>query len=60
MGTSAVIMMIVSIVVVWGGLIAAILYLRARPEVEGGPHEDPDLVRDDAARAHEPHPTRDT
>lgn len=56
----ALVMMIVALVLVWGGLIAAILFLRSRPEVVGGPHEDPDLVLDDDTRAHLPHPTRDT
>jgi hypothetical protein len=31
MSTSAVLMMIVAVLVVWGGLVAAILHLRARP-----------------------------
>ena len=56
----AIVMMIVALVLVWGGLIAAILFLRSRPEVVGGLHEDPDLVLDDDERAHRPHPTRDT
>ena len=33
MTTTSVVMMIVAMIVVWGGLIAAILYLRSRPEV---------------------------
>lgn len=41
MNTSAVVMMVVAMLLVWGGLIAAILFLRARPEVHG--LEDPDL-----------------
>ena len=56
---SAVMMMIVAMVVVWGGLIASILFLRARPKVDNGLLEDPDMVREDTARLHEPHPTRD-
>ncbi|WP_461029531.1 methionine/alanine import family NSS transporter small subunit [Streptomyces sparsus] len=32
MSTGAIVMMIISIAVVWGGLIAAILKLRASPE----------------------------
>ena len=60
MDLPAIFMMIVALVLVWGGLIAAILFLRSRPEVVGGPHEDPDLVRDDDERSHRPHPTRDT
>ncbi len=56
---TAVLMMIVAMVVVWGGLIASILYLRARPEVDNGVLEDPDMVREDTERLSQPHPTRD-
>ena len=60
MTTTAITMMIVAMVVVWGGLVASILFMRARPEVQGGPYEDPDLVADDEARARlDPH-IRDT
>jgi hypothetical protein len=58
MTAPAVIMMIVAILVVWGGLVASILWLRSRPEVDL--LEDPDLIADDEARLHEPHPFRDT
>ncbi|PZU47054.1 MAG: putative methionine/alanine importer small subunit [Arsenicicoccus sp.] len=34
MTTQAVLMMIVAILVVWGGLVASILFLRAHPEVD--------------------------
>lgn len=60
MSPIAVVMMIVSMVVVWGGLLASVLFLRARPEVVGGPHEDPDLVLDDETRLHQLRPFRDT
>lgn len=60
MSAPAVVMMIVAMVVIWGGLIAATLFLRSRPEVVGGPHEDPDMVREDDERLSQPHPTRDT
>lgn len=51
----AIAMMIVSIVIIWGGLLASILYLRARPEVTDGPGAiDPD---DDTTADHL---TRDT
>lgn len=56
----AIVMMIIALVLVWGGLIAAIMYLRSRPEVVGGPHEDPDLVDEDDERSHQAHPFRDT
>ena len=52
-------MLIVSITIVWGGLVASIVFLRRRPEVEDLA-EDPDLVREDADRAARPHPSRDT
>lgn len=44
MSTPAVIMMIVSMVLVWGGLVASILFMRARPQVAA---EDPDLLPSD-------------
>lgn len=57
---TAITMMIVAMLVVWGGLIASILFMRSRPEVLDGPYEDPDLVGDDEARARlDPH-IRDT
>ncbi|HIW98704.1 MAG TPA: methionine/alanine import family NSS transporter small subunit [Candidatus Nesterenkonia stercoripullorum] len=34
MGTSAIVMMVVSIVLVWGGLIAAVVHLSRHPEQE--------------------------
>ncbi|WP_078591979.1 methionine/alanine import family NSS transporter small subunit [Streptomyces megasporus] len=40
MSTSAIVMMIISIVVVWGGMVAAILKLRGHPDPdvpESGP-----------------------
>ncbi|MCX2967709.1 methionine/alanine import family NSS transporter small subunit [Streptomyces sp. TRM70308] len=41
MSVSAVVMLIVSIVVVWGGLLLAVLRLRAHPEV-AEPPESPE------------------
>ena len=60
MTTTAVVMMLVAMVVVWGGLVASILFLRSRPEVTDGLHEDPDMIAEDDLRAHEPRPFRDT
>lgn len=57
MSTTATVMMVVSILLVWGGLVASILFMRARPQVHS--MEDPDLVLDDDARGHLPHPDRD-
>ena len=56
MNTSAIVMMIVSILLVWGGLIASILFMRANPQVEA--MEDPDPVLQDDAGAHPPRGTR--
>ena len=36
MSASAIVMMIVAITIVWGGLLAAVLFLRARPQVTDG------------------------
>lgn len=42
MTTSAVLMMIVAMLVVWGGLVASVLFLRSRPEVDDATLPDPD------------------
>ncbi|EON33082.1 hypothetical protein GTC6_08684 [Gordonia terrae C-6] len=55
----AIVMLIVSITIVWGGLVASIVFLRRRPEVEGLA-EDPEILREDTDRASRPHPSRDT
>lgn len=57
MSTSAIIMMILALTLVWGGLAASILFMRSRPQVDVA--EDPDLVLDDDGRRRAPHPTRD-
>lgn len=57
MNTSAVVMMVVSVLLLWGGLIASILFMRANPQVDSV--EDPDLVLGDDARDQLPRPTRD-
>ncbi|MBD5784950.1 methionine/alanine import family NSS transporter small subunit [Cellulosimicrobium terreum] len=49
MNTSAVILLILSIVVVWGGLVASALALRARPERTVFPPGGEDDEREDAA-----------
>lgn len=56
---TAIAMMIVALLIVWGGLVASILFLRSRPEVSTDLVEDPDLVADDSARWSQPHPDRD-
>ncbi|MDF9878503.1 methionine/alanine import family NSS transporter small subunit [Cellulosimicrobium cellulans] len=49
MTTSALILLVLAIVVVWGGLLAAILRLRARPERTDYPPGDEDDHRQDEA-----------
>ncbi|ANC32113.1 methionine/alanine import family NSS transporter small subunit [Isoptericola dokdonensis] len=54
MSTEAVLMMIVALVIVWGGLVVSILALRARPERADYPaggeddhREDTEILRHD-------------
>lgn len=57
----AIVMLLVSIGIVWGGgLVASIIFLNRRPPEVEDLFEDPDLVRDDEERAAQPHPFRDT
>lgn len=51
MSADAAIMMIVALVIVWGGLVASILALRARPERADYPPggEDDDVAATDGA-----------
>lgn len=56
MTTTAIIVMIIAMTVIWGGLAAAILNLRAHPEVLDGP-ADPDEGGE--LRASQPHLDRD-
>lgn len=61
MSASAIVMMVVALVLVWGGLVAAIIQLRLRPEVSDGElPENPDLVADDVARERQAPLHRDT
>lgn len=47
----AITMLVVSILLVWGGLVASIAHLRARPEVVAGPAAiDPDEYAQDDNR----------
>ena len=57
---TAIAMMLVAMLIAWGGLVASILHLRSRPQVDDGLLEDPDMVADDEARLRLPHPERDT
>lgn len=58
----AIALLVVSMVLVWGGLIASVAFLRARPEVDDDtlPPLPEDAAAADAAREQRPHPTRDT
>jgi hypothetical protein len=48
MSTAAVLMMIVALLVVWGGLVLSILWLRANPERTAYPEGGHDDRRDEA------------
>ena len=60
MTTSAIVLLLVAAVIVWGGLITSIIFLCTHPEVTDLPDEGEALVADDVARESQPHPTRDT
>lgn len=60
MNTSAIFLMVISMILVWGGLIAAVLFLRARPEVTDLADIDDETIVIDDTRDDWPHPTRDT
>ena len=60
MSVSAILLLLVAAIVVWGGLIASIIFLSTHPEVADLPDELDAMLADDVARAAEPHPTRDT
>lgn len=52
MSTVAIVMLVVSLMVVWGGLVAAIINIRARPAVDEAtlPPEPEELLADDDDR----------
>lgn len=58
----AIALLIVALILVWGGLIASVLFIRARPEVDPAtlPPLPPESDDADAVRADQPHPKRDT
>jgi hypothetical protein len=45
----AVVFLIIAIALVWGGLVASVLYLRRRPELEQYPPGAPEDHREDSA-----------
>lgn len=61
MSTSAIVMMVIALVVVWGGLVAAIIQIRLRPEVSDADlHESAAMLAEDAERARNAPIQRDT
>ncbi|MGB3698068.1 MAG: methionine/alanine import family NSS transporter small subunit [Gordonia sp. (in: high G+C Gram-positive bacteria)] len=60
MTATAIVLLVVAAIVVWGGLLASIVFLSTHPEVTDLPDEDAAMLADDVSRAAEPHPTRDT
>lgn len=60
MTASAIAMMVISMLIVWGGLIAAVVFLRLRPEVGEAELPDPDNDVADLERQELVHPSRDT
>lgn len=62
MSPIAIVMLVVSLVVVWGGLVAAIINIRTRPAVDEAslPPESAELLADDEAREHDAPLHRDT
>ncbi|MDR2279246.1 MAG: methionine/alanine import family NSS transporter small subunit [Gordonia sp. (in: high G+C Gram-positive bacteria)] len=57
MTATSIVLMLIATCIVWGGLIASIVFLIRNPEVVDLPDVDDTA---DAARAAQPHPSRDT
>ena len=57
---SAIALLVVALVLVWGGLIVAIIFINRYPEVTDLPEADDAVIAADTQRAEQPHPTRDT
>jgi hypothetical protein len=61
MSTSAVVMMVIALVVVWGGLVTAIIQIRRRPEVSDAElHESAAMLAEDLEREKQAPIHRDT
>lgn len=61
MSVSAIVMMVIALVLVWGGLIAAIIQIRMRPEVSDEQfQETADMFADDLEREQQAPIRRDT
>lgn len=61
MSVSAIVMMVIALVVVWGGLIAAIVQIRRRPEVSDAElHETAEMFAEDLEREKQAPIHRDT
>lgn len=57
---TAIVLLLVAAVIVWGGLIASIIFLMTHPEVADLPDADAVVDAEDIVRASQPHPSRDT
>lgn len=61
MSASAIVMMIIALVLVWGGLVAAIIQIRRRPEVSDEElHETATMLAEDLEREQQAPIHRDT
>jgi hypothetical protein len=61
MSTSAIVMMVIALVVVWGGLVTAIIQIRRRPEVSDAElHESAAMLAEDLEREKQAPIHRDT
>jgi hypothetical protein len=61
MSIAAIVMMVIALVLVWGGLVAAVIQIRMRPEVSDTELPEPeDLFAEDIAREEQAPLHRDT
>ena len=62
MSPIAIVMMVIALVIVWGGLVASIVNIRVRPEVDEAllPPEPEQMIADDDLREHDAPLHRDT
>ncbi|MDO5500600.1 MAG: methionine/alanine import family NSS transporter small subunit [Propionibacteriaceae bacterium] len=62
MSPIAIVMMVISLIIVWGGLVAAVVNIRVRPAVNEAllPPEPEEFMADDVAREHDAPLHRDT
>ncbi|WP_132992010.1 methionine/alanine import family NSS transporter small subunit [Gordonia zhaorongruii] len=60
MTTSAIVLLVIAAVIVWGGLVASVIFLNTHPEVADLPDVDGAQHAAGQDRETQPHPTRDT